>query len=259
MRMNNPSMRRTLLRAQSGQMAVETRPATFGGIALKSVYYLGVTIVAAIAAALLLVYAVTIEDGAMLMTVLIAAGVSGIAMLVFSLIVMFAPKTVIVCGTLYSICQGFLLGLMSLLLSLVLPGVGFAAILGTGIVFLLSVVLNKFLSTRVKNAFMQVLFVGFFSLLAVELIVFIATLATGSNVFAETYFWIQLALTVFCVFYASVMLMWELQAANDVVQMGADKRYEWIVAFSLSTTLVYLYIEIMELLVRFALIFGKRK
>ena len=259
MRMNNPSMRRSLASAQNGEMTIQTRAATYGGVALKSIYYAAVTILAAIAAVLLLTYAITIESEQMLMTLVISAIVSSVAMLIFSIVVMFAPGTVTVVGTLYSLCQGFLLGMVVLMLDLVLPGVGYAAILGTGIVFVISVLLNKYLSTRIKSAFMKVIMVGFISFMLVELIVIISMFATASEFMLETYFWIQLVLTAFCVLYASVMLMWELQAASDIVQMGADKRYEWNVAFALVTTLVYLYIEILELLVRLAIIFGKNK
>ena len=259
MRMNNPSMRRALARTQNGELAVQASPATYGGIAWKSIYYAGITIVAAIASALLIVYAALTDNADALVTLLISAGVAAVAMLIFSIIIMFAPNTVQVVGTLYSLCQGFLLGMVSLLLNLVLPGVGYAAILGTAIVFLISVVMNKFLNTRIKSSFLQVMMISFISLIVVELIVTIGLMATGSESLFTAYFWIQLAITAFCVFYAAVMLMWDLQTANDIVQMGADKRYEWNVAFALVTTLVYLYIEILELLARLALIFGRNK
>lgn len=257
--MNNPSMRRAFTRAQNGEMAVETRPATYGGIALKSVYYAAITVIAAVVAVVLFQYAVEVESEKILTILLIAAAVSAIAMVVFSLIIMFAPSTVLVVGTLYSLCQGILLGMVVLLIDTVFPGIALAAVLGTVIVFLVSIVMNKFLSARVTNSLLRVCFIGFISLILVELGVVIVGLITASATLFQIDFWLQFAITAFCVFYASVMLMWDLQTANDIVQAGADKRYEWTVAFSLVTTLVYLYIEILELLIRLAMIFGRNK
>lgn len=260
MRMTTPAMRRTLSRVSSdaARGAVAT-PATFGGIVWKSLYFAGITIIAAIIGIVALSYSVQMEDENTLMTLMIAAVIALVLMLVCSFVVMFKPQSVKVAGTLYSLCQGFLLGMVVLLFELVVPGVGFAAILGTAIVFVISVAMNKFLATRVKSNLIRVAFVGLISLFVVELIVTLLAMATGSQNVFTFYYWLQLLITAFCVFYASVMLMWELQTANDIVQMGADKIYEWNVSFSLITTLVYLYIQILELIVRLAMIFGRNK
>lgn len=256
--MGNPTMRKMVRRAENGEIAVEVQPASYAGIAGKSVFFAGLTIVAAVLAVVLLNYAVKIESAELLVTLLIAAGCCIVPMLIFSIVIAFVPTTVKVLGSLYSLVQGFLLGLMVCLVDALFPGVAFAAILGTMIVFVVSVVMNKLLSARVKGAMWKVLMVGFVSLLLVEVIVLIASLFVGAESALMTNFLVQLIVTVFCVFYASVMLMWDLQAANDIVTLGADKRYEWIVAFSLVTTLVYLYIELLELLVRLLAIFGKK-
>lgn len=53
--------------------------------------------------------------------------------------------------------------------------------------------------------------------------------------------------------------MSDLQSAEAMVTGGIDKRYEWNVAFAIVTTLIYIYLEILELLVRIAAIFGRNK
>lgn len=55
------------------------------------------------------------------------------------------------------------------------------------------------------------------------------------------------------------MLMWDMQNIDYLVKSGADKKYEWNVAFSLVTTLIYLYVEMLELLLRLVMLFGKNK
>lgn len=257
MRMGNPALRKTLSRAQKGEIAVEVEPATHGGIARKSVLFAALTVVSAVATMLLLTHAIQIESERLLSTLLISAGIGAFLMLVLSVAIMFAPAACGALGSVYSVCQGVLLGIVVCLINSVFPGVAFAAILGTIIVFVLAVVLNKALSVRISNRLWRSLFIAFLALIAVEVIMLIVSLFNGGvDVWAN--FWIQLGITVFCVFYASVMLMWDLQTADDVVNVGADKRYEWLVAFSLVTTLVYLYLEILELLVRLIILFGDR-
>ena len=53
--------------------------------------------------------------------------------------------------------------------------------------------------------------------------------------------------------------MGDLQSAEAIVAGGVDKSYEWNVSFAIVTTLIYIYVEILELLVRLAAIFGRNK
>lgn len=259
MRMGNPAMRRCVNRATKGEMSVETSPSTYGGIAWKSILFTAVTIVSAIAIVLLFNLAINQQSEKLMMGVLIAALCSGIPMLIFSLIIAFAPGTVKVLGILYSICQGALLGITVYFVDLFVPGVAFAAILGTVIVFILTVVLNKLLSVRIKGRVFRAFMVAFMSFFVVELVMMLLSLFNQSEGFFTAYFWIQLVATAFLVVYAAIMLMWDIQMADDIVQMGADKKYEWLVAFSLVTTLVYLYIEILELILRLVALFANKK
>ena len=260
MRMGNPSMRKIVRRVESGQIAMDSSPCTYGGIALKSVYFLALTIVAAVGSALLIMFAIGTENVDLLITLGIASIVCAVLMLVLSLVVAFAPKTVKVAGSLFALLQGALLGMVVFMLNTLVPGVAFAAVLGTLIVFVVSVGLNRVLNARVKSNVFRVLLVAFASLFLVQIGMVIYAFAAGiTETFFQVYFWIQLAASAFCVIYASVLLMWDLQSAAHVVQLGADKSYEWQVAFSLVTTLVYLYIEILELLVRLVMLFGNNK
>lgn len=257
MRMGNPALRRTLSKTQNGNMSVEVQPATHGGIAKKTILFAVITLIAAVATLLLMRYAIHVESGKLLSTLLVAAGVGSVLMIVLSVVIMFCPNSCNVLGSLYSVCQGVLLGLVVCMVNTVLPGVAFAAILGTLIVFVLSVVLNRYLSVRISGRFMRAMLVGFLSLFVVELVMLIVSLVNPELGLAANW-WIQLLATVFCVFYASIMLIWDLQTADDIVQYGADKKYEWLVAFSLVTTLVYLYLEILELLIRLIAVFSDR-
>lgn len=260
MRMGNPSMRKWLNRSENGDLAVETTPATYGGIALKSVIYLLINIVAAVAAILLLRHSVAVENADMFVTILICAAVSVIPMIILSIIISFAPSTAPILGSIYSVFQGMTLGMIVFFVDLLIPGMALAAVLGTLIVFTIAVVLNRFLEAKITNKVLRIILISFAAVVLVEAIMAIVSLCVADySGFFTVYFWWQFLATLFSVVYSTVLLMWDIQSANNLVQYGADKKYEWVVAFSLVTTLVYLYLELLELLIRLALIFGKNK
>lgn len=258
MRIGNPSMRKLVRRAENGEIAVDSAPSTYGGIALKSVYFCALTIIAAIGAALLVKFAFATESAELMVGLLIASGVCAVVMLILSFVVAFAPKTVKVAGSLFALLQGALLGMMVYVIELVYPGVAIAAVLGTLVVFVVSVVMNRFLKVRVSSNVLRVLLVAFISLFFVQTAMVIYAFVAGiSDTFFQLVFWIQLGASALCVIYASVLLMWDLQSAAYIVEIGADKSFEWQVSFALVTTLVYLYIEILELIIRCLMLFGR--
>ncbi|MCM1043203.1 MAG: Bax inhibitor-1/YccA family protein, partial [Corallococcus sp.] len=61
------------------------------------------------------------------------------------------------------------------------------------------------------------------------------------------------------VMWATFMIMIDLNNVNNLVEYGADKKYEWLAAFSLVTTLMWLYLEVLELLMKLIALFGKKE
>lgn len=260
MRMGNPSMRRILHRAESGETTAISERATYGGIAKKSLLFGAVTFFAALITALLLRKAFVNQDELLLTVVLVGAAACAIPMLIVSLVVSFVPSTVKILGVVYSLLQGCLLGVLVFFADAFFPGVAVAAVLGTLIVFVVSVVLNKFLEVKISNKFFRGMLIAFISLFVLELLLFVISLFVPNlNTLFTVYLWVQLGISLFCVVYATIMLLWDLQMAESIVNIGADKKYEWQVAFSLVTTIVYMYIEILELILRIVMLFNRNK
>ena len=69
--------------------------------------------------------------------------------------------------------------------------------------------------------------------------------------------WVQLAISAVMILWASFMILVDLNNMKRLVEYNADKKYEWLAAFSLVTTLIWLYLEILELLAKIALIAKK--
>lgn len=263
-RFGNPYMRRWTRAQSRGDMAVTTDAATYKGVTIKSLVLVLLTVGIAIATEFALwgiingvangdLNAGNVAGGVIIG--LILAGVAGIVMLVGSIVMMFKPEAARVFGPIYSVTQGVFLGIFAGLLNLVLPGVSLAALLATGIVFAICLLLYKLLGARIKSRFASGMAMAAISLFAVELLMVpIVYLLNYFGLFGEigveVVLGIQAAVALFCVVFATVTVFWDIQNIDVMVQVGADKKYEWILAFSLTTSLIYLYVEILELLVR---------
>lgn len=258
MRMGNPSLRRWVTKSQRGELEVDVEPSTYKGVYGKAALFAALTLVAAIAAEFAVVYAFANDLAAAFIGIIIATVVCSVILLIVSLVIAFVPSTVKVLGFVYSILQGGLLGCLSLIVDVfVSPGISLAALLGTVIVFVVSIAVNRLFNVRISSRFVRGLMVAIFSIALVQLVMWVLSLA---GVFDYTaYLWVQIAASALCIIWATVMLSWDIQNVDYLVKSGADKKYEWNVAFALVTTLIYLYIEILELIMRLVMLFGKNK
>ncbi len=260
MRMGNPSVRRWVTKSQQGDMGAEIQPATYKGVYGKAALFAFITIITAIVAELAVFTMMKADLEGTLLWVGIATVVCAVPLLIMSFIIAFVPSTVKVLGIIYSVLQGGLLGCFALFVDiLAVPGISIAALIGTAIVFLISLAVNKLLEVRISSKFMRGCMVVFFSIIVVELIMWLLTAVGLFSYESTTIWWIQTAISAICVIWAAIMLTWDLQNIDYLVQSGADKKYEWNFAFSLVTTLVYLYVEILELLLRLVVLFGNKK
>jgi uncharacterized YccA/Bax inhibitor family protein len=62
--------------------------------------------------------------------------------------------------------------------------------------------------------------------------------------------WLGIGFSAFVVVLASLNLVMDFQMIEDRVRAGAPKHVEWLGAFALMTTLVWLYIEVLRLLAK---------
>lgn len=82
---------------------------------------------------------------------------------------------------------------------------------------------------------------------------FVVNLAFGSNVIPRIDYSaspIGIAFSVLVVVLASLMLLLDFQWIDDGAKRGLPKHYEWIGAFGILTSIVWLYIEVLKLLAK---------
>ena len=117
---SNPTLKNMHNYCCGEELADETKTASYVGVALKALLYVGLAIAAAVTAAVLL----RVNTG--LAGVLLALSVMGA--FICSLVASFMPATCPVSGSLYAIFEGFAVGALSALFDAVYSGIVLAAL-----------------------------------------------------------------------------------------------------------------------------------
>lgn len=217
---------------------------TYKGITLKTLLFLGMTVLGAI---LGIVLAITNPN--ILVPLLL---ISGIGTLIFSLVAMYSPKRSKVFGTLYCLMEGALVGIVSILCEALVEGAVTIALLSTIAVF--GVVTLLFVSNiiKVNGKFMRFLSIFAISFIVCSLIMFVATLFG-----VEINLGLSIAISAVTILLASLYLMFDLEHIRTAVENGYSKDYEWYVSFGLAFTLIWLYVEILQLIIKLAKYFDR--
>ncbi|MEG2159054.1 MAG: Bax inhibitor-1/YccA family protein [Clostridia bacterium] len=249
MKMTNPviSKLNTTIENSSFVGSGEVRSASYGGVATKLLFAL-VTIASAILSASLLFSAVENENGDLMMFMLIGMALSFIPMLIIAFVVSFFPSTIKVLGFVYCVLEGAFLGITSAIFDANIQGIVFSAILATMAVFLVTLLVYRVSALRSTSKFRRFIFITFISLVAVEMLLGILSLFVPAISMVFNTFWLQLGICALSIVYATIMLYFDFENISGLVNRGMDKKYEWTVAFGLITTLIWMYIRILQLL-----------
>lgn len=226
-------------KALGREYALEGERATYAGVGLKLLYFLGMTVLGAVAGILLGI------ANPLMFTVFIA--ISGIATFILSLMSMMSDKLCKVTGPLYCIMEGALVGVISLMTYNVLEGAVSIALLSTIAVF--AVVAFLYLTNIVKvgsgfTKFLLIFSIGFILSQLISLLVFALAGLDFSG--------ITVLFSLVSVFLATLYLFFDMENVRRVVEGGYPKEAEWSASFGLAFTLIWLYVEILRLVLIFA-------
>lgn len=251
----NPSLRRVVKGSENGKYTAEdSSVVSMKGMAWKSVVLCLVTIISAVLSAVLLYHFIDTENASALVTLSLILVFSAIPLIIISFVIMFVPKTAGVLGFVYCILEGLVMGVTSALFDLILPGIAIMAFLGTCVVFLVSWVVFQLLGKRLSGNFVKFVLISFISIILLEGIGLILSLFVPVFEAVMSNIWVQLAISAVMILWASFMILVDLNNMKRLEENMADKKYEWLAAFSLVTTLMWLYIEILELIAKLALL-----
>jgi uncharacterized YccA/Bax inhibitor family protein len=217
-----------------GRANVVERPLTIDDIVLKT----GIT-----AGTAILTGALTIVSG--LYGLALPAFLVGF---VVSLVLIFKPhlaKAPLV--LLYSAAMGVALGGISGLLNNVYPGIALQAVVGTFGVLIGMLIVYKTGAVRVTPRFTKWILgamVGIIVLLLFNLVLGLFGINTGLRDGGP----VAIIFSLVIIGVAAFSLLLDFDQADQAIRGGAPAHLAWYIAFGLMTTLVWLYIEILNLL-----------
>ena len=254
---SNPVMRRL----DKVDERAESNAASYGGIAIKTIYFLLFSAVGMVLQVLLKPYLAAGEQISfsiykfpvtMYMTEMwVILGVV-IAAIVFQLLAFFARATTPVTGALYCVTQGYFI---AFLVFTVLPEeyryLGLIALAITLMIILVMSILYATGVIRVTKKFKMVMLTLFVTAIGSSLLLLVGSfipftrglVASIGNNFA-----VSIIFGVIFIIIAALFLICDFDTIDHVVKDQLPKKYEWSAAFGLSFTVLWLYLKVLDLL-----------
>lgn len=158
------------------------------------------------------------------------------------------PRRASLLGLVYAALEGYVLGAVSAAFDAQTDGIVGAAVISTICVFIaaLFLYLTRIVKPTAKLAFGVAAGIGGLCLL--YLFVFILSIFNWDWLYSDQFRSIGIAVSLIAIVLAALSLTLDFGAIEGGVQAGAPKFMEWYLAFSLTVTLVWLYITILRLL-----------
>jgi len=156
----------------------------------------------------------------------------------------------LVYATMEGVFLGFLSALFAYLYGTEIVMMALLATFGVlaGMLFLYSTGL-----IRVGNYFRRAMFSMLIGIVFASLILMVMFMIGGLN--STTGYGLYVGIVVLSVIISSLYLLIDFDNITNLVEAGADKKYEWMLSLGLVVTIVWLYIELL----RFIAIIARRK
>ena len=176
--------------------------------------------------------------------------VGGILGLVLALVTVFKKEWAGFTTPAYAVCEGLVLGGLSAIFELKFPGIVMQAVALTfGTLFCLLMAYKTGI-IRVTEKFRLGVFVATAAIGLVYLVSFVLGFFHIAVPFMVGSSLVSIGFSLFVVGIASLNLVLDFDFIEQGAQSGAPKYMEWFGAFGLMVTLVWLYMEILQLLAK---------
>ncbi|HOO43765.1 MAG TPA: Bax inhibitor-1/YccA family protein, partial [Bacillota bacterium] len=145
----------------------------------------------------------------------------------------------------YSLAEGMILGVVSLLFAAEYQGIVQTALLSTLLVLVIMMLLYSTRIIKVTQGFASIIVIALIALIFMSFL----------NIFLQfntSFFYL---IVIISSALSALFLLLDFKAIESCVESGADARYGWILSLGLLVTIVWIYIEMLRLLA----IFGRRR
>ena len=178
--------------------------------------------------------------------------------LVLGLVNSFKKKVSPILVMTYALMEGLLLGGLSAVVDMRYPGVAVQAVLATFVVAGTTLALFANGKLRATPKLNKIFMIGAIGYMAYGFISILGAGIFGSSLNSVSLFGIPLGLIVglFAVALATYSLLLDFTTTSEAVEAGLPERESWRLAFGLTASLVWLYVEILRVLMYLASIFS---
>lgn len=178
--------------------------------------------------------------------------IGGIGGLIIALITSFRPQSSAITAPIYAVLEGVLLGGLSAVFESMYAGIVMRAVALTMGVFVAMLVLYRSQVVPITNKFRMGVFAATGGIALVYLGSFIAGLFGANTAFLYDSSPLSIGISLVVIVVAALNLMLDFDFIEKASASGAPKYMEWYGAFGLMVTLVWLYLEMLRLLSKFA-------
>lgn len=183
--------------------------------------------------------------GALGGSVFAMVGIAALAAFVIALVNQFKRVTSPTLSVIYAVLEGFVLGAISAIAEVAYPGIALQAVLGTVLVFAVTLGLFRSGKYRTSPRMTRIVMVAAIAYLAFSLVNLGLVLIAGTSMRTGLF---GMAIGLFAVLLATYFLVMDFEFIQNAISQGAPKHVAWTCAFGLTLTLVWIYIEILRLL-----------
>lgn len=169
---------------------------------------------------------------------------------VLAMVISFKPEAAPYLSPVYAAFEGLFLGAISLFFESRYPGIAGQAILGTGVVTGVMLVLYRFRVIRATPIFTKVVVALTIAAAVMYGVAFIATMFGAQVSFLRDASPLGIGLSLFMIGLAASNLILDFDLIERGEATGQPKAFEWYAAFGLLVTVAWLYIEVLRLLSR---------
>ncbi len=176
----------------------------------------------------------------------------GVAFII-GMVSVFRPHTAQYTAVPYAFCQGFSLGVMTLFFEARYPGIAAIGLLLTAATALAMLLLYRFQIIKVTETVRSIIVSATAAVgltYGIVLILWLCGFNTAS--FFESTSLTSIMFSLFVIGLAAFNLLLDFALIEEGVERGLPKYMEWYAAFSLLVTLIWLYIEMVRLLVKYS-------
>lgn len=180
---------------------------------------------------------------------LMLTSIGGIVGFITALIIAFGRVTVLV--PVYAICEGLLLGGISAVFESSYQGIVAQAVAGTFAALFSMLILYRAGIIKCSDKFRSVVFISTASIAGIYIVDFIGRFFGHAVPIIHTATNAGILFSIIVVAIAALNLIIDFDFIEQGAQRMYPKKYEWYGAFGLMVTLVWLYVELLNLLAKF--------